>query len=170
MTTTTAGLAITSFVNYERRLQRLALILLRNSADAEDVFQNCAIKMLKVGLIGFENDRLESAFFSMVVRNECLSLIRKRRRSKEVLEAEFDSDHRLEDAIPRTDPAEPDLEDFLSWLLSQVRKEDKELLQARFTDGATYRQLAEMLGVSKRQAISRVHRLLERLRAIADVA
>ncbi len=69
---------VTLMKQYDRRVYRLALTFLRNSADAEDVLQEVTLKAF-THLSGF---RGESRFYSWLARitaNECLMRLRRDR-------------------------------------------------------------------------------------------
>lgn len=58
------------FVRQHKRVYRMALLYLKNAADAEDAVQNVFIKYMEKEIV-FENEQHEQAWFLTVTRNYC---------------------------------------------------------------------------------------------------
>ena len=90
---------------YSNRIYRLALKILNDPQDAEDVLQETFIKALRA-LPSFEGRSSLSTWLYRIAVNEALMLVRKRRPDSVSIEMEQD------DGESETEPVEGDLLDF----------------------------------------------------------
>ena len=155
------------FSRYLKRVYNVALGVVLDSEEAEDIVQETFIKIWK-NLGKFEIGRNFSAWVYEISKNTALTYLRKKRAMPF---SAFDSDGRnvLEETYPSSAP--------LPWELAQsnmavqavqrdVRKltPDQQLVFFRKNDGMTFREIAEELGQSLNTIKSRYWRSLRKLK------
>jgi RNA polymerase sigma-70 factor (ECF subfamily) len=135
---------------------RLAVLMLRDRTEAEDVVQEAAFRAWK-SIRSFRRDRASlKAWFLTIVANQCRQTRRERWWSvvrgptlvRESVEPE-------DAALQRSD---------LAHALAELGREDRVALHLYFGLDLPIDEVARALGVSTRGAKSRIHRTLKRLR------
>jgi RNA polymerase sigma-70 factor (ECF subfamily) len=63
------------FERQNRRVYRVAMLYLKNEADAEDAIQNVFLKYMQKGIV-FESEDHENAWFITVTRNYCRDVLK----------------------------------------------------------------------------------------------
>ncbi len=135
---------------------RRALRLLGNAADAEEAAQEVFVRVIRKGHT-YEGRGVLVGWLYRLTTNYCLNLIRDRKRRAELFELHMA--HRGADR-----PAGPADLVMLRWLLAHADSAQAEAAVYCYLDGLSYREAAELLGVSKRT----VGNLLERFQAWAE--
>jgi RNA polymerase sigma-70 factor (ECF subfamily) len=69
------------FERQNKRVYRVAMLYLKNEADAEDAVQNVFLKYMKKGIV-FESEGHENAWFIIVTRNYCKDVLKAFWRKK----------------------------------------------------------------------------------------
>ncbi|MEM6729911.1 MAG: RNA polymerase sigma factor [Myxococcota bacterium] len=134
---------------------RRALRLLGNPEEAEEVLQDVFVKPSNnIGKL--EEDTPVLNWLYRVTSNQCLDLLRQRKRRNELLEINFhpetQHDWVPEDAL------------ILQELLSRLKPEEAQAAIYAYCDGMAHHEIAEILGVSRRT----VGNLLERVQQRAQ--
>lgn len=143
---------------YEKRVYALALRIVRNDADAQDVTQNTLLAMLEK-LDGF---REESSFATWILRiatNEALYLLRKKKvRQAESLTASDGADR---EPLPHPDYIAPwksdpeslasnaEVRDFIWNALDELDEKYRLVFLLRDVQGLTTEEAADALGISR---------------------
>ena len=143
-------------------LYRYLVTLLSDAEDAEDALQEVFLGMLRRS--GGDNVADVRAYLFRAARNQALMALRRRRkRDKE----------RAAAAISWVDPdaCEHDRRGAAIDIDRAVRElpvEQREAILLKVSEGLTFREIAEVLGVPHATAASRYRRALERLRCILE--
>lgn len=142
---------------YQRRLFNVALRMLGNVQDAEDVTQTTLCK----AFLSMESYDPQYRFFSWIYRmtvNESLNEL-KRRRPMVTLEERF--------GIPQRGVAADDAletEDRVGKALMDLKPDDRAVVVLRHFESLSYEEIADVLGVPTRTVKSRLFTARERLR------
>ena len=153
-----------------RKCVDLGWFFLRNRGEAEDQAQNAILKAYE-HLHQYQGDAEFSTWLGRIVANECLMLMRSRRRARFVYLDEAPSDPKpLPIQLPAT---EPDPEGALAYsqlnqtLRSEVRRIPplmRNVMLLRDLQGLPMRRVAQTLGISVSAAKSRLVRARAELR------
>ena len=150
----------------------LAYNILRNTDDAKDAFQNFSTKLWNVC---FQNKEFPSSFKSWLTRiaiNETISLYRKRKRQQK-LEARLAE--RAFSTPVDTNPVEKEVEDKhtqqkIKEAILSLDEEKRTAFVLVALEGYSYKEAAEILGVSENQIRGRVYQARKILRKkLADL-
>ena len=146
---------------YECRLLRYATRLLGNEDSARDVVQFAFMRLLSQS--PEELHGREAQWMFTVCRNRAIDLIRRRRRSRslEEMAAEPGVDKRPDPAVVAE---RHDLHARLRKLVAQLPAAQREAIDL-WTEGFSYREIAEITGNRQGQLRVLVHRALKRLRS-----
>jgi RNA polymerase sigma-70 factor (ECF subfamily) len=153
-----------------RKCVDLGCFFLKNRVDAEDTVQNASLKAYE-HLDQYHGEAEFSTWLSRIVANECLMLMRVRRRTRFVYLDEEPSETR---AIPlQLSGTEPDPEGELGYLqLSSILRLEvkrippllRNVMLLRDIKGLPVRDVADQLGISVSAAKSRLVRARAELR------
>lgn len=136
------------------RLYRYALLLVVDSAAAEDVIQDAFYRLARAGV---RSDELETiGYLTRIVRNECYSVLRRRRRAPAA-------------AALLIEPATPDASEeermILNAALLALPAEQRETVYLKVFEGMTFQEIGTRCGVSLNTAASRYRYAMATLRA-----
>jgi RNA polymerase sigma-70 factor, ECF subfamily len=140
------------------RLYRYAHVLLTDAGAAEDAVQEAFCQLARAarrdpGLVSV-------AYLTTIVRNECLSALRRRRRQP-VLAAPL-----LERQAPGSSEEERLL---LESALRALPTEQREVIYLKVFEGLTFHEIGERCGVSQNTAASRYRYALTALRGSMEM-
>ena len=149
---------------YQRRVFRVAMGMLRNEDDALEVAQEAFIKAYQ-NLSRFKGDSAFYTWLHRITSNLCIDLIRRRRGEA----VEYD-DGILRDAIEEegsdlapTGPIAPpravldrELGEKLQEALDGLSDAHRQIIVLREIDGLSYEEIAETLGIKKGTVMSRL--------------
>lgn len=128
------------------RLFRYALMILADVAAAEDAVQEAFVHVARA-LRRTRPPEVSYAYLATVVRNECFTSLRKRRRSRE---------EPLPLLIEREAPDAPEDERvILNAALAALPAEQREAIYLKVFEGMTFQEIADRCGVSINTAASR---------------
>ena len=135
------------------RLYRYALLLVGDPSAAEDVVQDAFYRLTRAGR---RTDDIETlAYLTRIVRNECYSLLRKRRRQPV-------------GAALLLEPAAPDASEeerlIVEAALRALPSEQRETVYLKVFEGLTFQEIGSQCGVSVNTAASRYRYGLAALR------
>lgn len=143
-----------------QRIFRYAFVLMRgNEAAARDVTQETLLRVVKHVRV-FEGEDEFWGWLSCLARSAAADHGRKVSRYRRLLE-KFSGEARKEAPEP-----ELDLEEMLLRGMGLLAEEDRDLLQQKYSEGASVRQMAGRAGVSETAIESRLARVRRELRAI----
>jgi len=141
---------------------RLAIGMLRNRDDAEDVVQEAALKAWRKRST-FRAGAQPRPWFLAIVANECRM---SRRRRVWLLFDRLRSNEERQ-GLPGT---ETDEAEQLRWALGRVDSKTRLVLVLRFYLDLSNEEVGRTLGISAAAARVRVHRALRRLRPVIEVS
>jgi RNA polymerase sigma factor (sigma-70 family) len=148
---------------FERSLYIYCVRLLKNEAEAKDLFQDIWIRMYKMRGERIQVRRFSGLLFT-VARNYCLNSIRDNRGFNNLSLDEMSEDS---DVFLRSKDIEnADLRELLQRALSQLPFNQRESFILREYVGYNYTEIAEIMGTTAANVRARSHRARERLRTI----
>jgi RNA polymerase sigma-70 factor (ECF subfamily) len=142
------------------RLYRYALLLLAEPAAAEDVVHDAFVR-LAGALRRASAVEPSLAYLATIVRNECYTALRRRRR-------------KADDSAPLLEPATPDATEeermILDAALRALPIEQREVIYLKVYEGLTFQEIADRCAVSINTVASRYRYATAALRrALAPV-
>ena len=145
---------------YQKPVYNVALRILHNPTDAEDIAQTVFMKAFQK-LEGFDD---EQRFFSWLYRiaiNESINYSR-RRRSHDELEREPESDQTSpEDAAVRTD-----VEERVGEALMYLKPEDRAIVCLKHFQGFSYNEIGYIMDIAEKTVKSRLFTARQRLKDV----
>ena len=118
---------------YGDMLYRICLVMLKNTADAEDAVQDTFIRYMQKAP-AFSSDEHEKAWLIKVAANICKDMLRQRNRT-----AELD-----EDALNTLTAADED--SHILEALTQIPEKFRIVLTLHYIEGYKVNEIAEMIG------------------------
>jgi RNA polymerase sigma-70 factor (ECF subfamily) len=148
---------------FERSLYIYCCRLLKNEAEAKDLFQDIWIRMYKMRGERIQVRRFSGLLFT-VARNYCLNSIRDNRGTMNLSLDEMPEDSEV---FLRTKEIEnSDLRELLQRALGQLPFNQRESFILREYVGYSYDEIADIMGTTAANVRARAHRARERLRTI----
>lgn len=145
------------YEQHRTAMLRLALRLLGDEEESRDVVSDVFAHLA-------EEQRAQShAYLFTAVRNRCLNLLRHKRLSERV--------HRLlpigEDVSEELQTAEPtdEMEAMLQFIETELTPQTREVVQLRFRERKSYREIAEQLGISEAAVYKHLAQGIRKLKA-----
>ncbi len=148
---------------FERSLYIYCCRLLKNDAEAKDLFQDIWIRMYKMRGERIQVRRFSGLLFT-VARNFCLNSIRDNRGFNNLSLDEMAEDSEI--FLRTQDIENADLRELLQKALSQLPFNQREAFILREYVGYNYSEIAEIMGTTAANVRARSHRARERLRVI----
>ncbi|MCA9102689.1 MAG: sigma-70 family RNA polymerase sigma factor [Planctomycetales bacterium] len=157
-----------ALTEHSRWLRTVVLARLGGADGVDEVMQEVALAAVAEATLPPDREKLAPWLYGVAVRQALMYRRRQGRRRK--LMGRYADRLQLGEAAPRE--ADP-----LEWLLDSERRasvrqalerlapRDAEVLLLKYTEGWSYRQLAERLGISTSAIEARLHRARARLRA-----
>jgi len=164
------------FETYRMRAYRVAYRFLGNHEDALDAVQDAFIKAYR-GLDGFERRAQFRTWLMRIVTNTCLDRRRSRRSSSaaplsdeivEMTPQESQPHHRRETPLEGLEYDE--LREALHRALDQVSEDHRTVFVLHTEEGLTYREIADVLGISEGTVMSRLYHARKNLQKILSNA
>ena len=135
-----------------------ALSILKNPDDAEDVLQDCFVKIY--GAAGdYKSQGKPLAWIFTITINLCLQLIRDKQKTADISEEDWEkfigtSDHvSIEDNIVLTE------------VLKTLDEEDRQIVVLHAVSGMKHREIADFLKIPLSTVLSKYNRSLKKLNA-----
>lgn len=148
---------------YERSLYIYCMRLLKNEAEAKDLFQDIWMRMYKMRGERVEIKKFSGLLFT-VARNFCLNSIRNNRGIANFSLEEMPEDS--EQFLRTHDIENADLRELLQAALAQLPFNQREAFILREYVGYSYEEIAGIMGTNAANVRARAHRARERLRTI----
>jgi RNA polymerase sigma-70 factor (ECF subfamily) len=143
-------------------LRRYAFVLVGNSADADDLVQECLTKALDKVRLWKEIDNVR-AFLFTIMHNLHVDWLRKKSNGHATVPIDSLSEHEIV-SHPRQLAAVELTE--LAWAMKRLPREQRQTLALVCIDGMTYREVAEVTNVPLGTVMSRLSRGRESLRRL----
>lgn len=145
------------YEQHREALLRLALRLLGDEEESRDVVSDVFARLA-------EEQRAQShAYLFTAVRNRCLNLLRHKRLSERV--------HMLlpigEDVSEeqQTGETEDEMDAMLQFIETELTPQTREVVQLRFRDRKSYREIAEQMGISEAAVYKHLAQGIRKLKA-----
>ncbi|WP_082967636.1 RNA polymerase sigma factor [Paenibacillus oryzae] len=145
-----------AYLNYKADITRYLERLMGNREDAEDLTQECFIRLINVQS-EVSMDKLGS-YLRKTARNLAIDIFRKRgRSSKQIWRAELASNH--------YDTSEMEIQESIEEIVSPVKNgEHRKILELRLLHGYTTRETAELVNKSEGMIRSSLFHAVKRIR------
>ena len=154
---------------YQKQVYNLALRMVNNESDAEDLAQEAFIRAWR-GLGSFQFTSQFSTWLYRLTSNICIDFLRAQKRRKVVsltmLRDEEDSQWDLPDSdpLPEQQMIAAQEREALSRAFAALDPEFRQVLTLRIVNGCSYQQIGQILGVAEGTVKSRLSRAREQLR------
>ena len=156
---------------YETKVYNLALQMLGNKQDAQDVTQEAFIKAYN-SLSSFRGESRFSGWLYRIVSNMCLDFLRKKSRGKPgSLTVEDDDGEEIQLDLPDTSQAPEEVlekkltRDAVRRGLASLPPDARQILLLREIEGLSYEEIGETLGLESGTVKSRLFRARKKLAA-----
>lgn len=147
------------FQEYFHRLLGYLLVITRgNESRARDLLQQTMIKVAR-HIRKFEEEQAFWRWLTVLARTSALDDLKKERRYFSFLERLWSSK-----VPPDIHEGERDFEEVVGASLNLLETEDQVVLQRKYIEGATVREIAHELGASEKSVESRLTRARARLK------
>ncbi len=145
------------FLQHQSEMFRIAFRLLNNKEEARDVVSEVFTKLMETDVVT-EN---HTGYLYTAVRNSCLNLLRHKQTAERV--------HRLlpiGEELSESVQTENNklLEEILHFVDTELTSQTHKVVQLRFRDGMTYRQIAETLDISEAAVYKHLAQAIRKLK------
>ena len=154
---------------YEKNVYNLALRMMGNAQDAEDMAQEAFLKAYN-SLPGFRGDSKFSVWLYRIVSNVCLDQLRKKSKRPTVsLSMEDEDGEETQLDLPDTAQSPEELlekkltREAVRRGLAQLPEDARQILLLREIQGLSYEEIGEALGLEPGTVKSRIFRARKRL-------
>jgi RNA polymerase sigma-70 factor (ECF subfamily) len=160
------------FERYRSRAYRIAYRFLGNNEDALDVVQEAFVKVYR-SLAGFEQRSQFRTWFMRIVTNTALDLRRSRGSAsaaplsdeiEETLAEDIRQERRVDTPTEKMEYGE--LRDALNRALDRLSDAHRTVFVLHAEEGLTYREIAEVVGISEGTVMSRLYHARRNLQKI----
>jgi RNA polymerase sigma-70 factor (ECF subfamily) len=134
------------------RIYRVALRMLGNPHDAEDVAQDVVIQ-LWTALTGFAGASSFTTWLYRIVVNRCLNLLRRRRHARPVLDTDPPPAAGAEDTVVARQRARATME-----AIAALPADQRAVIVLHHLEGLSYREVAAIVDVSEATVRGRLQR------------
>lgn len=147
--------------SFKNKLFRYALNMLRNDLDAEDVIQELLVRIWQ-RKEQFDQIENKEAWCMTVTRNLCIDKIRSRKHNnQDVSEYKFIADH---GATPDIITEDRESLKIVMDVLNSLPENQREIIHLRDVEGYTYKEIAEITGLTEDQVKINLFRSRQRLK------
>lgn len=149
----------TLYRNYSKAMYNIAIRLMGNRMDAEDVLQESFIKAFQ-SLEELKDPQAFGGWIKRIVINRCISLQRKKKYLFEEIE-----DNRMEDPEAEDDDPLADLDPgVVHHAIKELPLGARTIIVLRALEGLAHKEIAEMLNISVSTSKTQYHRALKLLK------
>jgi RNA polymerase sigma-70 factor (ECF subfamily) len=160
---------------YSPRIYRLAMKILNNEQDAEDVLQETFIKAIR-GLKGFEGRSSLSTWLYRIATNEALMLLRKHVPDTVSVDAPTEEDGEEQEALqiidwsnePESELSKSEIREQINMAAGMLPLGQREVFALREIEGLSVKETAEILNVSESVVKTRLLRARLKLRQVLN--
>lgn len=159
---------------YKLPLYSYIIKMISDRAEAEDLFQEVFIKVIK-GLPCYQSrDKFKSWIFK-IARNMTIDYLRKNKNKKtcsidEKIQVEKSKDFTIKDLLPSKDYGpekileKKELKENLIKSLEELTTEQKEVFLLRHDLGFSFKEITELLNCPLNTALGRMHQAIKKIR------
>ena len=153
----------TDILPLKNELFRLALRITQNRFEAEDVVQETMLKVWKGRSDWDKIDNIE-AYCLTVCRNLSLDKMRHMDNQVQNIEQESEPADRSYSANPEEQAVQHDRLQLVRQLISQLPEKQRTCMQLRDVEGKSYRDIANIIGISEEQVKVNIFRARQTIR------
>lgn len=156
---------------YSKYLYSIGINILKDEQYAADALQQCFIKIFEnIEKVGEINSSQTKSFISIIMRNESINILRKRKTVFHVTESMEDALYIIIDETANTEEIllKAELRDEIKAYLSKLNKEESNLIILKYVRDYSNQEIAEILGVSQEVVRQRLSRVRRKLAALID--
>lgn len=146
---------------YQSRLLNYAMRITHDTHRAHDAVQETFIK-----LCNEDQDEMQghlTEWLYKVCRNKSIDICRREKRMKTIIDITNEPDQ-LDLNTPEQIAGQNDENSFIMKLVSQLPAREKEILELKFHEGLSYRQISNITGHSKAHIGHLIHQSLNSLK------
>lgn len=154
----------TLFAQQHKKMYGLSYHILGSQQDAEDAVSDAFLKIIdNIEKIKELPCHKTVPYCVVIVRNCCITILRRRKKAVPIEQAEQIADDGLvvEEAYFRGEDAA-----LLESLMAKLSPTDRQLLRLHYTEGMSYREIGAMLNITEAAVRKREQRALDRLRKL----
>ena len=153
----------TDILPLKNELFRLALRITQNRFEAEDVVQETMLKVWKGRSEWDKIDNIE-AYCLTVCRNLSLDKMRHMDNQVQNIEQESEPADQSYSANPEEQAVQHDRLQLIRQLISQLPEKQRTCMQLRDVEGKSYRDIANIIGISEEQVKVNIFRARQTIR------
>ena len=153
----------TDILPLKNELFRLALRITQNRFEAEDVVQETMLKVWKGRSEWDKIDNIE-AYCLTVCRNLSLDKMRHMDNQVQNIEQESEPADQSYSANPEEQAVQHDRLQLVRQLISQLPEKQRSCMQLRDVEGKSYRDIANIIGISEEQVKVNIFRARQTIR------
>lgn len=157
----------TSFVKkYQRRVFSVALSVLRNVEDAEEVVQEVFVK-LYTHIDGIRDNNAVPKWLFRTSYNTALNKVRIKGIKKWLLgQEEIDCISSDNDSQEKTAEITDELKKIEAWKKARLSKKENVIIQMKLGEEMTFEEIAEALGINNSSAKTHYYRAVEKMKLL----
>jgi len=149
---------------YYKRLWRYLLVVTGGNEEAtSEALQSALVRVVRHIRV-FEDEEVFWAWLTVLARSALSDLRRGRRRYLAFLDR-FTRHTEVENYLPTKEATDGKLDALLERSLAGMPAEEKELIEEKYFEGRSVREIAERLGTSEKAIESRLVRLRRKLKS-----
>ncbi len=135
-----------------------ALSMLKNTDDAEDVLQDCFVKVYSAAG-DYKSQGKPLAWILTITKNLCLQLIRDKKKQADIPEEDW------EKYIGETDNVSTEDNIVLTEVLQTLAEDERQIVVLHVVSGLKHREIADFLKMPLSTVLSKYNRSLKKLNA-----
>lgn len=134
-----------------------ALSVLKNPDDAEDVLQDCFVKVFSAAA-DYKSQGKPLAWILTITRNLCLQLLRDKKKQADIPEEDW------EKYIGESDNVSTEDNIVLTELLQTLAEDERQIVVLHAVSGLKHREIADFLKIPLSTVLSKYNRSLKKLK------
>tara|TARA_A100000171_G_C2138119_1_gene152114 strand:- start:5378 stop:5956 length:579 start_codon:yes stop_codon:yes gene_type:complete len=151
------------YEKYYEPIFRLIMCRVQDEEVTKDITSNVFCKAL-VNLDKYKFQGLSfSSWLYRLALNSCYDYFRTQKKKRTVVLEEFMTQEMAEEFEPETLYLQKGLK-LLPEVLDKLKPRDLELIELRFFESKSFKEISEILGITENNAKTRSHRILKRIR------
>ncbi|WP_145047684.1 MULTISPECIES: RNA polymerase sigma factor [Paenibacillus] len=149
------------YYEYYNMVHGLIVYIIKERAAAEDIIQEAFIKIIKNKPL-FESELKLKAWLKVVTRNTAINYLRKNKNNRNQLDTDsvfidMETINQTSASVETTVETQM-MQESIEFYLSQLKPEYRVLIEMRWKDGLSYREMAEILNTSEEIVKQRLFR------------
>jgi RNA polymerase sigma-70 factor (ECF subfamily) len=156
------------YFTYSKYLYSIGINILKDEHYAADALQQCFIKIFEnIEKVGEVNSSQTKSFISIIMRNESINLLRKRKTIFNVTDSVDETLYIIDEAADTEEILlKAELRDEIKSCLRKLSKDESNLIILKYVQEYSNEEIAEILGISREAARQRLSRVRRKLAAL----